>query len=232
MPSRERRLERASWLMQRDLQQLGDDLRNARLDAGLTLREVGRQVGVSPATVLALERAHPPGPRPELLSRHAAAVGLRARIKVYPDGDPIRDAPSIRLISAFRARLRANHRFRPEVPVSDVPGDMRAWDGVLELTGCDCATEFVTRFHDCQAQLRAFELKLRDGSVDRLIVVVMATHANRRALDSARDVVAAAFPVQTRQVMAALAAGRDPGADGIVLLGLPARDAQAVTARA
>lgn len=218
--------------MQRDLQQLGDDLRNARLDAGLTLREVGRQIGVSAATVLASERARPPGPRPELLGRHAAAVGLRARIKVYPDGDPLRDTASVRLIGAFRARLPRGHRFRPEVPVTDTPGDMRAWDGVLDLPGCNCATEFVTRFHDCQAQLRSFELKLRDGSVDRLVVVVLATHANRRALRAARDIVSAAFPLQTRQVMAALVAGRDPGANGIVLLSLPPRDAQGGTRRA
>ena len=206
------------WLMQRDLQELGDGLRNARLNAGLTLREVGRRVGVVPSVILGLERAHLPGPRPELLSRHVAAVGLRARIKVYPDGDPIRDAASTALIGAFRAKLAVGQRFRPEVPVSDEPGDMRAWDGVLYLPACTCGLEFVTRFHDCQAQLRALHLKQRDGSVDRLIVVVKATHANRRALSAARDIVAAAFPLGTRKVMAALAAGRDPGANGIVLL--------------
>jgi hypothetical protein len=106
---------------------------------------------------------------------------------------------------------------------------MRAWDGVGDLPGCACAFELVRRFHDCQAQLRAFELKRRDGSVDRLVVVVMATHANRRALRAARDVVAASFPLTTRQVMAALNAGRDPGADGVVLLVVPARDAQGGT---
>jgi transcriptional regulator with XRE-family HTH domain len=222
MPPRERRLERAAWLMQRELQHVGDDLRNARLDAGLTLREVGRHLGVSAATVLAHERARRPGPRPELLSRHAAAVGLRTRIKLYPEGDPIRDAASIRLIGAFCARL-PRIRFRAEVPVRGEPGDMRAWDGVSELPGCRCAFEFVTRFHDCQAQLRAFELKLRDGTVDRLVIVAMATHANRRALAAARDIVAAAFPLSTRQVMAALSAGRDPGGNGVVLLAVPAR---------
>jgi transcriptional regulator with XRE-family HTH domain len=228
VPSRERRLERAAWLMQRDIQQMADDLRNARLDAGLTLREVGRQLGVSAATVLAHERAQPPGPRPDLLSRHAAAVGLRARIRLYPEGDPIRDAASIRLIGAFRARL-PRLPFRPEVPVRADQGDMRAWDGVGDLPSCVCAFEFVTRFHDCQAQLRAFELKLRDGA-DRLVIVVMATHANRRALSVARDIVAAAFPLKTRQVLAALSAGRDPGSNGVVLLAVPTRDAQGGTA--
>jgi hypothetical protein len=160
------------------------------------------------------------------MARHAAVVGLRVRIRAYPDGEPIRDAASVRLIGAFRARLPGSVRFRPEVPVSDNPGDLRAWDGVLEMPGCRCATEFVTRFHDCQAQLRGFELKVRDGSVDRLILIVLATHANRRALALARDIVAGAFPLGTRAVMAALAAGRDPGANGVVLLNLPPRDTQ------
>lgn len=152
---------------------------------------------------------------------------------MYPDGDPIRDAAYAGLIGAFRARLPADHRFRPEVPVCETPGDMRAWDGVLHLPTCTCGLEFVTRFHDCQAQLRAFQLKQRDGSVDRLVVVVKATHHNRAALNAARDIVAAALPLGTRQVLAALCAGRDPGANGMVVLAVPSgRDTQAVTPRA
>jgi transcriptional regulator with XRE-family HTH domain len=215
--------------MQRDLQEFGSDVRAACLKAGLTLREVARAVGVAPSTILDRERGQP-GSGAEQMARHAAAVGLRVRIKAYPDGDPIRDGVSVRLSGAFRARLPANIKFRPEVPVSDNPSDLRAWDGVLEMPGCRCATEFVTRFHDCQAQLRGFELKLRDGSVDRLIIVVLATHANRRALSAARDIVAAAFPLGTRRVMATLAAGRDLGANGIVLMNLPPRAIQRGTA--
>lgn len=225
MANRERRLERATWLMQRDLQELGADLRSARLGAGLTLRDVAQAVGAVPSTVLNWERARPPGPRPAQIARHASAVGMRARIRAYPDGDPLRDTPSVRLIATFRARLPSRHRFRAEVPVSATAGDLRAWDGVLELPGCAVATEFITRFHDCQAQLRALELKFRDGSVDRLIAVVAATHANRRALAAARDILAAALPLGTRKVMTALAAERDPGANGLVLLGSETRDA-------
>lgn len=220
MPTRERRIERAAWLMERDLLETGNDLRAARLAAGLTLLEVARRLGVSRSTILRNERARLPGARPELLGRHAGAVGMRLRIKAYPDGDPIRDAASVRLIGAFRARLPADHRFRPEVPVSTKSGDLRAWDGVLDLPDCACALEFVTRFHDCQAQLRAFELKLRDGSVNRLIVVVNATHANRRALAACSGIIDAAFPLDTRQVMRALIVGRDPGANGIVVLAI------------
>jgi hypothetical protein len=79
----------------------------------------------------------------------------------------------------------------------------------------------VTRFHDCQAHLRAFELKLRDGSADRLVVVVQATYTNRHGLALAKGVIESAFPLGTRKTMNALEAGRDPGRNGIVLLEMP-----------
>ena len=206
--------------MRRDLQELGADLRSARLSAGLRLADVGMQVGVSPQpSVMRRERGDLPGPRPEELARHAAAVGMRARIKVYPEGEPLRDAAQVDLMRELsRSAEDEAHRSAIEVPVTDVPGDGRAWDAVLELPGCICALEFVTRFHDCQAQLRAFQLKFRDGRVDRLVVIVKATPANRRALSAARDVLEANFPLRTRRVMAALTTGRDPGANGFALL--------------
>ena len=219
MANRQRRLERAAWLVHRDLLEVGDNLRTARLAAGLTLAEVARALGVSPQTVLRDERPpFPPGPNPDLLARHAAAVGMRARVKVYPEGEPIRDAAQVELTGKFRTRLKTPHRIAFEVPVTDAPSDGHAWDAVLELPGCTCALEFVTRFHDCQAQLRAFSLKFRDGRVDRLIVIVKATPANRRALNAARDVLEANFPLGTRRVMADLAAGRAPSSNGVILL--------------
>ncbi len=211
-------IERGSWVIRRDLEELGSDLRSARLAAGLTLRDVARAIGVAQSTVLATERPELPGPRPELLARHAAAVGMRVRIKAYPEGEPLRDAAQLELARRFRERIKVAHQFALEVPVSNEPGDQRAWDATLTFPGWVCALEFVTRFHDCQAQLRAFQLKLRDGNVERLVVVIRATHANRRALSGAQDLVASAFPIDTRRVMHALAAGRDPGANGVVLL--------------
>jgi hypothetical protein len=76
----------------------------------------------------------------------------------------------------------------------------------------------VTRFYDCQVQLRGAHLKQRDGGFERLIIVVMSTHANRRAVAAVADVVATTFPLGTRAVMAALEQGRDPGANGLVFI--------------
>src|SRR5687767_6695261 len=102
MSTRERRIQRGAWSVKRDLEEIGRDIRSARMAAGLTLREVGRRVGVSATTVLELERASRTGAPPELLGKVSAAVGLRVRIKAYPVGPPIRDAASVALIRDFR----------------------------------------------------------------------------------------------------------------------------------
>jgi hypothetical protein len=78
--------------------------------------------------------------------------------------------------------------------------------------------EAFTRLADAQAQFRAGLLKARDMQIGRVIIVLAATHANRRALAAASDVVAAEFPLGTRAVLKALCEGRDPGANGIVVI--------------
>lgn len=203
--------------MKRDLEEVGADLRTARLAAGLTLREVGDRLGTAASTVLKIERASGRGPRPDLLGRYAAAVGMRARIKVYPEGAPIRDDAQVALVRAFRARLGPGAKLLIEQPVTLAAGDRRAFDATLNLPG-GCGLEFVTRFHDCQAQLRAALLKQRDSGLARLSLVVRATHANRRAVAAAADVIATTFPLGTRAVFSALDAGRDPGSNGLVFV--------------
>jgi transcriptional regulator with XRE-family HTH domain len=218
MSTRERRTDRALWLMRRDLEDLGADLRSARLMAGLRLRDVANSIGTSPQAVLRTERARfPPGPFPDDLARHAAAVGMRARIKVYPEGPPIRDVASIALMREFRERLGKAAKLLVEQAVTAEPLDRRAFDATLDIPPV-IALEFVTRFHDCQAQLRAAQLKQRDSGLGRLIIVVRATHANRRAVAAAADIVATTFPLGTRSIMSALEQGRDPGANGLVFI--------------
>jgi transcriptional regulator with XRE-family HTH domain len=218
MAGRERRTERAVWLMRRDLDEVGRELRVARLAAGLTLRAVGQRANVSGSTVLRAERGLATAQRADVVAAVAAAVGMRARLRVYPDGEPLRDAAQVAMFNAFRRRLPAGLPLRAEQPVTQDPADRRAFDALLILPGCRCGIEFISRFHDCQAQLRQLHLKQRDGAVDRLILVVKATHHNRRVLRAAADVLAATLPVGTRQVWRSLSAGRDPGANGVVLL--------------
>jgi transcriptional regulator with XRE-family HTH domain len=217
MAGRERRVDRAVWLMRRDLAEVGAELRAARLAAGLTLRDVADAGGVSPSVILRTENGVPPGPRPERLASHAAAVGMRPRIRVFPEGEPLRDAAQLALLARLRARLGDQPMLLEQAVTSD-PSDRRAFDALVALPGCRCALELITRLHDCQAQLRQLLLKKRDGGVDRLVVVIAATRHNRRALSVVADVLAATLPVRSRHVLTALAAGRDPGHDAIALL--------------
>jgi transcriptional regulator with XRE-family HTH domain len=214
MPNREQRLARAAWWMGRDLDDAANELRQARRRAGLTAQIVASVLGVSHPTVLRNERGYR-GMPPILLARHAAVVGLRARIKLYPEGDAVRDAGQVALIRRFRAEVGEHGTWAFEVPIPR-SGDQRALDAVLTVAGARIGLEFYTRLADVQAQLRAANLKNRDAELDRLVVVVQATRANRRALREAGSVLAD-FPGSGRRLLATLAAGRLPTTNGVIL---------------
>ncbi|HEY7591296.1 MAG TPA: hypothetical protein VH723_09900 [Candidatus Limnocylindrales bacterium] len=74
--------------------------------------------------------------------------------------------------------------------------------------------EAETAITDGQALERKLALKIRDGGFDHLILLVADTRRNRAAIPALR----VPFPLRTRQVLAALREGRDPGASGIVML--------------
>jgi transcriptional regulator with XRE-family HTH domain len=202
--------------MARDVAEAAAELRNARLRAGLTLRAVGTAAGVSYVTILRNESATLPGPKPMMLARHAAAVGLRARIRLYPGDGAIRDAGQVALIRSIRERIGNAGRWAFEVPIP-LPGDQRALDAVLAVASGRIGLEFYVRLADCQAQLRAAHLKQRDAGLDRLVIVVKATHANRRALREAEPAIADTFPGTTRPLLATLAAGKLPTTNGVIL---------------
>ena len=214
MPNREQRLARAAWWMGRDLDDAASELRQARRRAGLTAQAVASVLGVSHPTVLRNERGYR-GTPPILLARHAAVVGLRVRIKLYPEGEAVRDAGQVALIRRFRDGVGEHGKWAFEVPIPR-SGDLRALDAVLTVAGGRIGLEFYTRLADVQAQLRAANLKKRDAELDRLVVVVQATRANRRALREAGTVLVD-FPGSGRRLLATLAAGEVPATDGVIL---------------
>ena len=184
--------------------------------SGANQSDVARHIGVSRYRVGRLERNQLTSASVEYLSRHAAAVGLRLSVKLYPVGGGLRDTAQARYISRFIARIGKAWRVRLEVPVP-IPGDLRAVDIVLS-GAADIAVEVITTLHDLQAQLRAAHLKQRDIGAVRLIIVVAGSRANRSALAEARPALLAIYDLDPRRTFVALAAGRDPGRDCIVLL--------------
>ena len=179
--------------------------RSARLSAYRRLRSHGANAAM-PQNVSVVS-----------LAEHAAAVGLRLSVQVYPAGGAVRDGAQLRYIDRFLSRV-SDSFLRELEAVIPLPGDFRAIDIVLRAPGCLIAVEVITRLHDIQAQLRLAQAKARDIGATRLIMAVAATHANRRALDQARPALATAWDLDTRRVMTALGAGRQPDRNAVVLI--------------
>jgi len=206
----------AAYRARRQVLEAGRELRIARVAGGRRLADVARKAGLSVPYLSQLERGLAPAIRVADLARIGAAVGLRLSLHFYPLERRPLDVGQLRILGLLRTRLAPAWRLELEVPVP-IPGDLRAADA--RLTGpVSIVVEAWTRLADVQAQVRAAQLKRRDLGADRLLMLIAATATNRRALRLAGDVVRASFPIGTREALGALAAGRDPGGDAIVLL--------------
>jgi hypothetical protein len=172
---------------------------------------------MSHAAISRVEWGHSPHVPIERLARLADVVGLDLTLRAYPSGDPVRDAGQIALLRRFRARIHPSLGWTTEVPLP-IPGDRRAWDACVDGQGWRLPIEAETSLHDLQALDRRLAIKARDGGVDRLIVVVNGSHANRRVLSATRESLRGRFPLDTRAVLAALADAVRPRASGIVVL--------------
>lgn len=199
------------------MEQLGRELDAEVRALGLSYAAVGRDVGLSGAQVGRI--AH--GKSPELsivqASTVLAAVGLDLTLRAYPTGRALRDAPQIALLRRFRPLLHSSLAWRTEVPVTG-GSDLRAWDGVICANAWRYGTEAETRLRDWQALRRRITLKLRDGDVDGVILLVWNTRTNALVLRSLGDEVDEAFPVPGSLALERLAVGRNPGGNALVLL--------------
>lgn len=217
MPTRSRPTDEARRRWDRLIREIGDELRTGRRINGATQAQLGRSIRVSQSEISRRERGRAPGFTGAQLATHAAAVGLRMSIKLWPVGGGIRDAAQARYIGEFVRRIGRRWRVILEAPIQQ-PGDLRAVDVLLVAAPVKVAVEVITRLSDLQAQIRAGQLKSRDIGATRLILGIAGTHANRRVLNAARLTLVSSFDLDSRRIMAELAAGRDPGRDGIVLL--------------
>ena len=206
---------RRHWI--RTSAEVGDQLRTARLVRGISQARLGATIGVSQAEISRRELGRSHRVLGESLAVHAAAIGLRLSVKLWPIGGGVRDAGQARLVAAFVARAGRQWKVTLEAPIPQA-GDLRAVDVLLGRGETRIAVEAITRLADVQAQVRAAQLKARDVRASRLILAIAGTHANRRELSAVAPALISAFDMDTRRLMSALVAGRDPGRDGIVVL--------------
>ena len=223
MPTRERAVDLGIRIARQDMARVRTDIRQARVMAGLALRDVGRAASLSASQVSRIERGLAPSATIEQVARIGATVGLQVRLRAYPGNDPIRDIAQMRLLERCRKRLHADLIIRTEVPLP-ILRDLRAWDACIDglrptgASGSSLPVEAETRITDYQALSRRLALKLRDARSDHVLLVVSNTRANRAAVAAVGSAIRESFPIPPRQALYALGAGVHPGGSSLVLL--------------
>lgn len=182
----------------------------------MSIREVGRRVGVSADTVRRLERGDSSAMTIDLVARIAEVLGLELAASLYPNGDPVRDRGQLALLERLHKRIPNTPRWRVEVPVP-IAGDLRSGDAMVTVAEGDVLIEAETRLDDLQAIERKAAAKARDLGAIRIVALVADTRHNRRVIQDHPE-LRHRFPIDTRTCLARLARGIDPGGDALVIL--------------
>lgn len=213
----ERRADRGARVARILHRKLGQELRDLRRQSGLSQRRIAAEIGVDHGVVSRIESGAAGVASLETYAKLFAVLGARLSLKVYPEGEPLRDEAQLRLIARLLQLLHAAIRVARGVPMG-IPDDLRAWDLVLSVDDDRAAVEAETVLDDLQALERKITLKMQDSGIEVVILLVADTDRNRRILRAHREVLRARFPLDTREAMAYLRAGKLPPQSAIVIL--------------
>jgi transcriptional regulator with XRE-family HTH domain len=196
----------------------GQELRIAAM--GMPQRLVAERAGMSQSEVSRIISGDRM-PNLDAMIRLSKAVGYRFYFKLVPDdGVHLRDSGQLSYAETIRSQAHATWRIRFEVPVAPPP-DRRAADMVLDQAAEVNMIEIELALLDFQGQLRAAQLKRaalceRLGRPVNLLIGVPDTATARRLVIPHADVIAAALPVSSRRIWAAVRSGEPVGGDGLV----------------
>jgi transcriptional regulator with XRE-family HTH domain len=215
----ERAVERADVRGRRALAAFGDEVRERRIELGLSQEAVATAARISRPRYTRVEAAKAPTLTIIEATRIASVLGLDLSVKVYPGGDPLRDAASVARLEALAARVSRPLRFRTEVPLPerDDGFEQRAWDAEVRGAGLRTTFELEMRIRDAQAVERRITLKRRDDPPDRFVLLVAATRHNRRMLADHPRFFRDLPRLRPSTVFRALAAGHHPPT-GLILM--------------
>jgi transcriptional regulator with XRE-family HTH domain len=216
MPAQER--VRTMALRQADAlaRRLGQEARGLRLRAGVSQRRLGVATGVSRHWIYLFEHGRLRSVDIRRVTLVMAHLGHKFVASTFPTGEPLRDEGQSRLLDRFNARVSPSWRRFMEAPMP-ATNDLRAWDELLRGP-VTIGVEAESRPVDLQATARAMHAKARDSGVDRMVLLIGASARNRRLVGAHIGLIRQSFPLDTRTTLAALAHGRDPGANGLVVL--------------
>ena len=201
----------------------GEEFKRARTNSGLSQGLVAQAVGISRSQYSRVERGLAPEVSLHRVATIAAVLGLEASLRFFPSSDPIRDRAHAALLERLHFSCHRTLVWRTEVPFPD-PGDLRAWDalirGVHPANGdaWRVGVEAETHPNDLQALDRRLGLKERDGGVDWMVLLLLASRHNRSLLAAHGPVLRARFPLEGRRALELLAAGAPLGQNSLIVL--------------
>jgi transcriptional regulator with XRE-family HTH domain len=216
MGHRERSVDRGRRRGRELTRTLIGEYRTGRIAVGLSQLEVGAAVGLSDSEISRIETGRRVDIPIELMSALLAVVGRDLAANAYPVGSPLRDSAHLALLERLRSVVTPSFRWLTEVPIRS--DGLRAWDAMLVRPGCRIGVEAETRVRDVQGVERSVQLKLRDSGIERAILLLSDTRHHRQLLRDLGPHLGGSFPLASRAAIEALRAGRDPGANAIVLL--------------
>lgn len=103
MGTTSRALDRAVWLTNRTLRELGDEFRERRLGLALSQAHVAAACRISRPYYGRIENGAARSLSLAEVHRIATVLGLAASVRVYPDGVPVRDVGHATRLTGFLA---------------------------------------------------------------------------------------------------------------------------------
>lgn len=187
---------------------------------GISQHAMARELGCSQANLWRTE-AEEVAVTVVRLSEMASVMGLELSIGLHELGDPIRDKGQQALAGRFAALLSPRWAVTSEA-LLPMPGDLRAWDKLLRLTGAErgqlVGVDLETRIRDVQALVRRTRMRERDGGVDAIVIVLSDSATDRRLVAQLRDALGPDYATNSRVLLKALREGSALAGSGVVLI--------------
>jgi transcriptional regulator with XRE-family HTH domain len=218
--ARDAAASRSRWLAYR----FGQELRIARVSAGLSQVQLANRAGVTQTVVSRAERGLEEASL-RVRCRLAAAAGHELGWRLYPVASVrLRDSGQLAIAQAIATQCHESWGVNLEVPVS--AGDLRAADLLLAGATEVIHIEIERALIDVQAQLRAAQLKrtalasrdTSDARPTRLVIAVPDTQTARRRLAPVEELLSRQLPGSSRQIWDAIRSGSELGRDGLLFV--------------
>lgn len=196
---------------------IGQEVRLARMNHGLSLRAAARLAGVAPETQRRVE-AGDPHVQIATACQVGAAVGLRIWGRAYPAATPtLRDTGQLWIADWIRREAHSTLDIRLEVAL----GNLRAADLVIASPTEILHVEIERLLADFQAQFRLADAKRtllaeHHQRPVRLILAIEDTKHNRQVVEPHHGLIASALPAGSREVLRAIRTGQPVGRDGLL----------------